>query len=474
VARALEEQFPHTAETQPELLAHHYTQAGLATPATSYWHKAGQRAAEGSANQEAVAHLSRGLELIKTLPDTPERSGIELALQTTLGPVLIATKGYAAPEVGAVYDRARELCQVAENSSQLPIVLFGLFAFYVVRADHEKAFTLAKQLLSLAESAQDRALLLLAHNVLGQSLFFQGDFAAGSEHLERCIALYDLQEHRSLAFSYAGQDAGMTSSVFSAWASQTSGYPDQALKRSGDALSLAHHLSHPYSLAYARGIAAAVHQFRKEEELTKELADASLGLATEHGFPFWSAFQTILLGWVLVKQGKVDEGLAQISRGMDAYRATGAELLCPYLISLLADALAEGGSPQQGLALVGEALEAVEKTGERFYEAELYRQKGELLLRLHGEGSKLHDFTSERSRSAEIERCFLKAISVAGRQHAKWFELRAATSLARLWQRQDRIEEAQAMLAEPYSWFTEGFDTADLKDAKLLLGQLNE
>ncbi len=406
------------------------------------------------------------------LPDTPEQSGFELALQTTLGPVLIATKGYAAPEVGAVYDRARELCQRAENSSQLPIVIFGLFAFYVVRADHEKALTLGKHLLSLAESAQDRALLLEAHNALGLALFFQADFAAAREHLERCSALYDLELHRSLAFSFAGQDPGVTSAIFSAWALQTTGYPDQALKRSRDALSLAQQLSHPYSLAYALGIAAAFHQFRKEGESTQDLADASLAVATEHGFPFWSAFQTILLGWVLVKQGKADEGIAQISRGMEAYWATGAELLRPYLVSLLAEALAETGSMERGLALLDEALEAVEKTGERFYEAELYRQKGELLLRFYGESSKLN--RAQPCHSSEIERCFLKAISVAGRQQAKWFELRAATSLARLWYRQGRIEKAHTMLAKSYSWFTEGLDTADLKDARLLLGQLNE
>src|SRR5271168_134339 len=248
VARVLEEQFPHTAETQPELLAHHYTEAGLAAPAISYWHKAGQRAARGSAGKEAAAHLNRGLELVETLPGTPERSEVELALLTTLGPVLIATKGYAAPEVGAVYDRARELCQRAENSPQLPIVVFGLFAFYVVRADHEKALALGKHLLILAENTRDRALLLQAHNALGLAFFFQGDFAATRDHLERCMALYDVEQHRALAFSYAGQDPGVTSSVFSAWASQTMGYPDQAFKRSRDAVSLARQLCHPYSL----------------------------------------------------------------------------------------------------------------------------------------------------------------------------------------------------------------------------------
>jgi predicted ATPase/class 3 adenylate cyclase len=474
VAQVLEEQFPHTAETQPELLAHHCTEAGLAARAISYWHEAGQRAARGSATQEAVAHLTRGLELIETLPDTPERSELELALQTTLGPVLIATKGYAAPEVGAVYDRARELCQRAENSSQLPIVVFGLFAFYVVRADHEKALTFGKHLLSLAESAHDGALLLQAHNALGLAFFFQGDFAASHEHLERCFAMYDLEKHRSLAFSYAGQDPGVTSAVFSGWALQSTGYSDQALKRSHDAVNLAQLLSHPYSLAYARGIAAALHQFRKEVEVTQGLADASLGLASEHGFPFWSAFQNILLGWVLVKQGKADEGIAHMSRGMEAYWATGAELLRPYLIGLLAEVLGERESTERGLTLLAEALEAVEKTGERFYEAELYRQKGELLFRSYKEGSGLHDFTAHSSRSGEIERCFLKAMTVAGRQKAKWFELRAATSLARLWNHQGRKEDAHTVLVKSYNWFTEGFDTADLKDARLFLSQLNE
>jgi predicted ATPase len=305
------------------------------------------------------------------------------------------------------------------------------------------------------------------------AFFFQGDFAASREHLKRSISLYDLEKHRSLAFSYAGQDPGMTSSIFSGWALQSAGYSDQALKSSIEAVSLAQLLSHPYSLAYARGIAAAFHQFRKDVEVTQGLADASLDVATEHGFPFWSAFQSILLGWVLVMQGKADEGIAQMSRGMEAYWATGAELLRPYLIGLFAEALAEGGSTERGLLLLAEALEVVEKTGERFYEAELYRQKGERLFRSYSEGSGL-PFTAQSSRSCEIERYFLKAMTVAGRQHAKWFELRAATGLARLWHHQGRKDDAHTMLARSYNWFTEGFDTADLKDARLLLSQLNE
>jgi tetratricopeptide (TPR) repeat protein len=171
----------------------------------------------------------------------------------------------------------------------------------------------------VAESAQDRALLLQAHNALGLSLFFQGDFPASQEHLERCLGLYDPQLHSALAFSYAGQDPRVTACVFSAWASQASGYPEQALRKTRDALDTAQQLSHPYSLAYAQGIAAGVHQFRREAELTKNMADASFGVATEQGFPFWSAFQTILLGWVSVNRGKSEEGIDQVSRGMEAY-----------------------------------------------------------------------------------------------------------------------------------------------------------
>jgi predicted ATPase len=405
------------------------------------------------------------------MPEAAERWERELALQTTLGPVLIAAKGYAAQEVRTVYARAHLLCQQVGSALQIPVVLFGLFAFYVVRAEHEKALELAERLLRVAEGAQDRALLVQAHNALGLSLFFQGNFAASHEHLERCLGLYDPQQHSALSFSYAGQDPRVTASVFSAWAFQASGYPDKALARTREALSYAQQLSDPYSLAYAEGIAAGVHQFRREAELTRDLADAGLNVATDHGFPFWWAFQTILLGWVSVNRGNVDQGIEQMRRGMEAYLDTGAELLRPYFIGLLAEAFAAKGSVERGLTLLDEALEIVDKTGERFYEAELYRLKGELLVRSHSDRRESHDLTAQAFPLSE-EECFLKAASVAQRQQAKWFELRSAMNLARLWQRQGRIEEGHQILAQTYSWFTEGFDTAGLKDAKTLLEEL--
>jgi predicted ATPase len=472
VAQKIVEKFTEIAQSRPGLLGHHYTEAGLAAEAIPYWYEAGKKAAQASADLEAVAHLTKGLELIETLPDTPSRREREIVLQTTLGPVLIATKGYAAPEVRAAYDRAHALCQQA-RSSALPMILFGLFAFYVVRADHQKALALGGDLLASAESAQDQALLVQAHNALGLAFFFQGDFAAAREHLERCIALYDPRQHSTLAFSYAGQDPKVTACVFSAWAAQASGHLDEAVARSQDALNSAQQLSHPYSLAYAQGISAAIHQFRKEAELTQKRADAGLRIATEHGFPFWSAFQTILLGWVLVHQGKADEGIAQMSAGMEAYWATGAELLRPYFIGLLGEAFARKGSTQRGLVLLDEALEAVERTGERFYEAELYRLKGELLIRSDSEQPDLQEIATESCRGSSIEACFLKAISLARRQRAKCFELRSALNLARLWQRQGRLEEARAILGQSCGWFTQGLDTADLKGAKALLDELS-
>jgi predicted ATPase len=229
-------------------LAYHYSRANERNKAIEYFRLAGERAVARGALIEATAHLNKGLDLIEALPDTPERWERELALQTVIGPVLIATKGYAAPEVRTAYARAHLLCQQVGSSSQLPLVLFGLFAFYVVRAEHEKALALGQHLLRVAESAQDRALLLQAHNALGLSLFFQGDFPASQEHLERCLGLYDPQRHSALAFSYAGQDPRVTARVFSAWASQASGYPDQALRKTRDALDTAN--SYPTPIAW--------------------------------------------------------------------------------------------------------------------------------------------------------------------------------------------------------------------------------
>jgi predicted ATPase len=474
IALVLEERFPDTKEHQPELLAHHYTEAGLTARAIPYWQQAGQRATQRSANAEAISHLTTALELLKTLPDTPERTQQELTLQIALGVTLQAAKGYGAPEVGTVYTRARELCRRVGETSLLFPELPGLWKFYLVRAELQTVRELGEQLLILAQRVQDPVLLLEAHCALGNASFWLGEVASARAHSEQSIALYDPQQHRSLAFLY-GDDPGVLCLSYAAGALWSLGYPEQALKRSHEALTLAQELSHPSSLAFALSWAAMLHQYRWEGQAAQERVEATIALSTEQGFPYWLTFGTILRGWVLAEQGQGEEGIGQIRQGMEAWRATGAELRRPYYLALLAEAYGKVGQAEKGLTALAEALTVADKTGERFYEAELYRLKGQLTLqKFQVSGSKFQESPKSEVRGpeSEAEECFLKAIEIAGKQEAKSLELRAVMSLSRLWQQQGKKAEARQMLAEIYGWFTEGFDTADLKEAKALLEEL--
>src|SRR5262249_28539239 len=289
-------------ETQPELVAHHYTEAGLIEQAIPYWQKAGERATQRSAHVEAIRHLTKALQLLKTLPDTPERTRQELTLQTALGVPLVATKGYAAPEVGEAYTRARELCQQLEEIPQLFPVLVGLFRFYLVRAEHKTARELGEQLLSLAQHQQDPAFLLEAHFDWGAILYCLGEFALAREHLEQSIARYDPQRHRSHALVY-GADPGVFCLSWTAHALWFLGYADQALKRSHEALALAQEMSHPFSLALALDCATMLHQFCRGRQAVQELAAAAIALCTEQGFAYYLAWGTVMQGWVLAEQG---------------------------------------------------------------------------------------------------------------------------------------------------------------------------
>jgi predicted ATPase len=459
IAHMLAQRFQETVETQPELLAHHYTEAGLAAQAVSYWQRAGERAVERSANIEAIHHLTKSLEVLKALPDTTHRTQQELALQTILGPVLMATKGAGAPEVERTYGRARELCQQVGETAQLFPVLYGLWLFYLVRARLQTAQELGAQLLSLAQPTDEVVLLLEAHRALGTSLFYAGELVSARLHLERALALYDPQQHHSLAFR-SGQDPGVVCRGFTAWALGLLGYADQALRRSHEILALPQEWSHAFSLAYALDFAARIHQLRQEKQLTQERAQALMTLAREQGFTQRLATGTILWGWARTAQGQGDEGVAHIRQGLAAFRATGAELAQPYYLALLGEAYGEVGQIDEGLKVLDKALATIDHTGEHFCEAEVHRLKGELLL------------AHSAKHSAAAEGCFQQALYVARRQCAKAWELRAAMSLSRLWQQQGKRAEARELLAPIYGWFTEGFDTADLQAARALLHAL--
>jgi class 3 adenylate cyclase/predicted ATPase len=473
IAQIFEERFPETAETHPELLAHHYTAANLKAEAIMYWRKAGERAAKRSANLEAVSHLSKGLDLLKALPDTPENAQQELTLLVTLGAPLVATKGYSAPEVEKTFTRARELCQQVGETLQLFPVLFRLRSFYLVHGDLQPALEVGEQLLRLAQSARDPALLLEAHYAVGAALFYLGEFVPTRDHFARMTALYDPEQHRSHAFLY-GQDPGVAALSYEAWTLGYLGYADQALNKAEESLVLAQDLAHPFSLAFAWAFAAMFQQNRQDWRTTQELAEKAIALSSEHGFPLWLAMATMLRGWALTRQGQAEEGIAQMRRGLVTWRAIGAELSRPYFFTLLAEAYGRIGQPEEGLSLIAEGLAQVQKNEDRGYEAvDLYHLKGKLTLQqFQVSGSKFQVPPNTQQVEAEAEACFHQAIAVARRQQAKFPELRAVMSLSRLWQRQGRRKEARQELLKVYSWFTEGFDTSTMKEAKVLLAEL--
>jgi predicted ATPase len=473
IAQVLEERCPDTAVTQPELLAQHYTQAGLHAQAVGHWQRAGERAIRCSAHVEAIMHLTRGLEALMALPDTPARAQQELALQTTLGPALSHTKGYAALEVEQTYTRIRVLCHrlQADDTPQLFLALWGLWGRALSGSAFQVAHELAAQLSTLAQGTHDPALLIEAHMALGHPLFWRGEFAASGPHYSRGLALYDPQGHRSNAFRY-GEDPGMVFLSYTAWTQWLLGYPSTGLVRMEAALSLAQQQAHPYSVVFALFFAACLHQLRWEGQAVQARAETIIALATEQMFPLWMAAGAILLGWARAVQGQAAEGIPQIRQGLDAWQATGAELIRPYFLGLLAEAHAYSGQTAEGLAVLAAASALVDKSGERFYAAELSRLKGELLLQSGGYQSGVCLSGVLTPHVTEAEACFQQAIAIARQQQARSLELRAAMSLSRLWRRQGKRTAAYELLAPVYHWFTEGFDTADLQEAKALIEAL--
>jgi class 3 adenylate cyclase/predicted ATPase len=475
IAQVLERQFPEISAAQPQLLAQHYTEAGQPAQAIPYWQRAGQRALERSAHTEAISHFTHGLALLPALAETPEGIQHEIVLQTAVGAALIATKGYAAPEVEHAYARAHGLCQQMGETPQLFTALRGLWVLKEAQAEPQTARDLGEHLLALAQRLHDTALLVEAHRALGNSFFWLGAFAPAYAHLEQALALYDSQRHRTLAVRY-GTDPGVVCRSYGAWALWLLGYPAQALQRSRQGLTWAQSLAHAESLAVALTWAVHLHQARREFQAAQTYAEALWALATERGFPYWCAEGTILRGYMLATQGQAEEGIAQIRQGLSAYRATGATLGQPYFLSQLAAAYGWSGRVEAGLETLAEARGLVDTTGERFYEAEIARLTGELLLQTRRQGAASGRGTPRVARRpshvAEAERCFHQALTVARRQQAKSLELRAAMSVSRLWQQQGKRAKAYELLAPIYGWFTEGFDIADLQEAKALLDEL--
>jgi class 3 adenylate cyclase/predicted ATPase len=474
IARAIEALYPVKLEDHYSELAHHYSRSGNAQKAVDYLQLAGQQAVQRSAYTEAFSHLRLAIDLLQTLPDTLERAQQELPLRIALGFSLIATAGHPAPEVGQTFLRARELCWQIGETPQLFSVLRGLWNFHLIRAEYKTARETAEEFLRLAQQLQDPLFLLGAHEQMGFFLLWPAEWAASREHHERAISFYDPRQHSTYVSLYEA-DLGMWSFAQVALALWCLGYPEQALQKSREALRLARELEHPFSTGWVLVSAAWLHHLRHEPQEVKRLAETLTAHSQDQGFQIWLLWGTILHGWALAMQGQEERGIAEIRQGMASWQAIGAEQLWPSFFALLAEAYGKVGQAEEGLTVLAEALVRVNKTGERLSEAELYRLKGELTLQKFQVSSSTFQAPNTQPLApsthaeAEAEACFLKAIEIARQQQAKSLELRAAVSLVRLWQQRGKEENARQLLADLYSWFTEGFDTKDLQEARALL-----
>jgi predicted ATPase len=460
IAEALETRFPQTVETQPELLAYHFTEAGLSEQAVDYWLKAGLRSHERAADREAIGHLTKGLALLETLDEARERDELKLKILTTLGPAHIAVHGYAAPEVGPILLRAGELCQQIGDEPQFFGILLGRWEWHLVRGDLRPCIGLAADGMALAERLGDPGMLMEALFMPGVTSFYRGRFAEARVYYEKALTTYDDRERTRFWRAHTGHNAGVTQRCYLALALWHLGYPDQARRLDREAQELARSLGHAFSLGHAVDFTAFLHHYCRLGAEVQAAAEEEIALATEQGFQLWHALGTLHKGAGLLLQGRHEEAMPLLLKGYGAFRATGAEVRTPSYLGLLGDAYTQSGRFEDAHRALNEGLAVAEKNDDRCHEAELHRLEGELLL------------AESPDQMAAAEHCFRRAAETARSQQSKGWELRATMSLTRLWGRQDRRGEARAALAAVYGTYTEGFTTPDLVEAGALLEAL--
>lgn len=445
---------PRVGEIAAEL-ATHFERGRDHARAVAYLIQAAGNAIQRLAYVEAIREFTRALELLDALPDGPARKKQELVIRTALASSLMVTIGYAAPEVDAMYARAEELSREVGETREYFSVLIGRSAPALLGARTDTAKALAEQALRIAQERGAPRYLTQGETALGVALVWRGEFASAADHLERSRVAYEAVTQPPPAFRLL-HDPGAAGRAYAAWAHWMLGFPEKAKRESEAAVALARELSHPFSLAFALCFGAFVHQARREVSVTRDLADAAIAVCAEHGFAMYLAVATVFRGWAMAEAGQLREGLAVMEDALVAYSATGCVLVRPYFLALIAEATARHGQPERARALVVEALAAAERTGERVYEAELYRLLGEL----------------SRAAGTDPEAEFLQALRIAREQSATSLELRVAMSLARAWQAAGRNADAWELLSEIHGRFTEGFDTPDLRDAAALLRDL--
>ena len=457
IAEELESQLPELMDTQPELFAQHYAEAGLVAKSVAYWDRAGRRSATRSAMAEAAAQFEKALDQLALLPDGLERGHQELQFRSALGAALSAAKGFSAPETGRVYARARECWERLGSPSEFLQIPFGQSAYYQFRGELGVAQRLAEDLLRLSSERNDTTGLVLGHLSVGRNLATCGRFLLSRSHLEQALALYYPIAHRPLVH-LAGSHPHVNSQAYLAIVLFCLGLPDQAVAVGNEAIAEARRLAQLPSLAVSLAFDCRLLSLLGDIAGLEQRVEELVAVTTEQGFPYWRSMGTIYRGWVRVENGDVTKGISLLRDGSTAYRATGAKVLVPHHIALLGRACEIAGQIEEAFGLLDEASQISERTGQHWVLAELNRYKGQLRLR--------------QGHTEAAEGLYCQALTIAQEQEAKLWELRAAASLARLWRDQGRPAEARDLLAPIYGWFTEGFDTPDLKKAKALLEEL--
>ena len=483
IATVLRQLFGEVVKAQPEFVAYHYTEGEMFDRAIEFWQQAGQRAVERSANVEGVRHLTQGLSLLETMPESPARAARELVIQTTLGPALIATKGYAALEVEKTYLRAKELLETMPNNERMLLrfpILFGLWLSYLVRAKLPTARELGEQCFVMAQQQENPVLEVEAHRALGATLFYLGELEMAREHVEAGIAKYDPHQHPVHAFFHYLADPGMTLHAYAAPLMWCMGYPEQALTQLQASQQMGEERPHPFSQVVSLQFGALLYQQRGDTEKVDEYATDLLKICREHDFSVWEPTGKIYKGWVIQQnsEGSHEEGIALIHEGFTEWEDNLSRVLSPVYLGILAQAYEQQGLTKEGLETIETALDFVEESGIRINEAELYRLNAELLLKSDDRKSSPDLDENEKPDCSSrftrfVETCFEKSLTIARNQSAKSWELRTAVSYCRFMMTQNRHEEAYNLLKPIYDWFTEGFETTDLTAAFELLQTLN-
>jgi predicted ATPase len=458
IADALEAHF--STAVAPELIAYHFTQAGRIEQATDYWLKAGQRAMQRSANIEAERHLRVGIDLLAGLPETTARHQREISLQNTLGVCLMPTRGFGNPEVAAAFDRAAEICARVGDDRGLFIALRGKGQYHMISGDLRTAREGAHRVLELAEQVGNHDFLIEAHHLGWSTLCFTGEFRAAQRHAEEGISRYERERDHHLTYTYSGHDPGMCARAFGSLAVAQLGYPERALSWCRDGLAHAEALAHPFTLGIELWGAGSLHQLRREPDAMRQIGERMIQYGTEKGLRMSVPYGKFFHGNAIAEHGEFAEGIAQMREGIRESRSMSTLFSLVGFLAGLADACAHCGNIDEGLGVIEEGLAMMRMGGEQFSLPEIHRIKGKLLLAGSANGRD------------SAEAAFAEALSIARAQQAKLLELRASLSLARLWRDQGKVQQARELLAPVYGWFTEGFDTLDLKEAKALLAQL--